>query len=176
MERKWFSPGGEKVHVRFIGDGSNPDAYLCTFGMKKSTIGLSHERRDGCPFCWMEDEAKLQMIEAGQWADDGGAPARLSAADFPELNPRFVHWAISRGEHPYDTVSATERGIDEEIRRIDGVPWTVAFTQWIRAMWTEWAIGLGYRREGMYHPHEVALASGRRHEVFDEWLSRKVGA
>lgn len=180
MWARW--PSEEPVEIKFVSLKTRTPILNEQFWLAPGAAKpYAHERRDGCPFCWMEDEAALRVVEAGRWDDDGGAPARLTLADFPELNPRWVLWAIARGANPYDFIRP--EGSDEPVYVIDyedeqrrRLPSAMVFSFWVRARWREWAAERGFTKCDAWgnQPHEVALRSGHTYADFDAWLRRKV--
>lgn len=76
-----------------------------------------------------------------------------------EYNPRFVIWTRTLGRTP----ESFYRGEDDEIPKLDGMPWTLVFMLWIQAQWGAWERSQGRK------PGEPLSPSD--HKQFDKWLS-----
>jgi len=92
-------------------------------------------------------------------------------------NPRFVLWCESRGFQP----DSFDRDEDEDMKLVthhngDGVqyPWTLVFSDWIKAQWKEWAHSIGFKDRDGWQAHRLAQAAGHGHAEFDAWLRLKV--
>jgi hypothetical protein len=86
------------------------------------------------------------------------------------MNPRVLLWLKATGLTAADIAPDAVTG---DTARLDGMPWTIRFTQWCLSRWTEWAGTLGFT-EGA-RPHDTALLSGHTSEEFDLWLAARVG-
>ena len=90
------------------------------------------------------------------------------------INPRYACWRISRGLDLREAVMPVRWSGEPLVQ--DGahqLPASIVFSQWITSQWGEWAAELGFRDSWGYTSHRLALASGRTHDEFDEWLQRK---
>lgn len=94
----------------------------------------------------------------------------------PKYNPRWVLWLRTQGETPETFKVRTTP--DAEITQIDGLPWTIVYSEWIRARWREWAATIGFKHGcvSTQLPWERALAAGHTQEDFDHWLEERVNA
>lgn len=128
-----------------------------------------------CEYRIMDGDRLLVTLERTLPPHESFDMTEIYLSDKELWNPRFVEWCRSIGVRPQ---KMTRRRPDDEIRRVNKLPWTIVFSQWLMSCWDEWAKALGYKRsrDGFYSPHEVALASGHTHDAFDRWLVMKVDA
>ncbi len=184
-EHKFFMPGDwEKPMVLTILQPRTP-LLNHEFWLNRGTSeSYAHAKNDGCPFCWYRDEARLRENELARWADEGGAAPLPRVEDFPELNPRWVLWAFSRGAHPYDTLRRTP--IDEVVYLVDyddeqhrTLPAPMVLSLWIQKQWRVWAAEMGFvaTRDGLYGYEQAQRFIGAdAHAHFDAWLRLRTGA
>lgn len=86
------------------------------------------------------------------------------------MNPRVLAWLRAVGLTPEDTYRKS--GDDVPMVTIDGHRniWTIHYSEWIMARWTEWAHGLGFKRTHGQDAHIMALFGGHTDAEFDAWL------
>jgi hypothetical protein len=79
------------------------------------------------------------------------------------INPRVVAWARTRGIDPKALVRSNP---DDEQYRVERVPWTIPYSEWITAKWAEWQ-QLCTHVPDRKHPF---CDHCHNHEKFDAWL------
>jgi|PlaIllAssembly_1097288.scaffolds.fasta_scaffold123619_5 hypothetical protein len=79
------------------------------------------------------------------------------------INVRVVAWARTRGIDPTLLVRMIP---DEDQYMVDGLPWTIPFSEWIRAKWDEWW-------KLCPSPYSKTCAHCYNHEAFNAWLQEK---
>jgi len=80
-----------------------------------------------------------------------------------DINPRVVAWARVRGINPEVLVRSNP---DSDLYRVDRVPWTIVYSEWIRAKWDEWR-KLCTHVPDAKHP---LCDHCHNHAKFDAWL------
>lgn len=79
------------------------------------------------------------------------------------MNPRVVAWARVHG---IDLALLVREDPEADLFRVDGLPWTILFSEWITAKWREWRKLCTHvpdmKRPLCDHCHN--------HEKFDAWL------
>jgi len=93
------------------------------------------------------------------------------------VNPRVALWlhvhdlpASSVARTPEDEVACTADPATQA-----ALPWTLAYSAWVRGQWSVWARELGYVRGDGRGNHEAALRDGHTSGHFDAWLTRTHG-
>lgn len=96
----------------------------------------------------------------------------------PKYNARWLIWLRTIGETP-ETFRRRESEPYGELTKVDvdgkKTLWTIAYSEWVRARWREWAAELGFKvgDASTQFPWERALASGHTQEDFDRWLEAR---
>jgi hypothetical protein len=83
--------------------------------------------------------------------------------DRTKWNPRVLLWARVRGIEE----ELIKHGTGGDPYRVDGLPWTVVYSQWVRDMWKDFhCLCHGTPERG-----ECCAGDADTHRRFDEWLS-----
>lgn len=95
-------------------------------------------------------------------------------------NPRFVLWCRLIGKTPRELIPEPIM-TREDVKKYEGLPWTVTFMEWIKEKWREWEAMTSKRRFEFCPPEKVETYQDSRydfsandHDGFDNWLRRHV--
>ena len=85
----------------------------------------------------------------------------------PNMNPRVLLWAKANG---VDFMKLQRDRVEDPLYEVNGVPWTIEFTQWTQARWREF-----YKQcHGNEHMLIECCGSAAEDGRFDRWLYKQV--